>query len=145
MPDYTIETTYRLPVFRHRTYRAETCDAACRAAIDDDDWDDARHDYETAGETHVTGIWQGADAAYRAPAIAVPAEFRQTVQRQAAHFEILLGVLKIILADIRSNRPTTSDWIAKASWAAARAEAILAGAPDPEPSSGTIGGGESDG
>lgn len=69
MPDYTIETTYHLPVFRHRTYSAETCDAACRAAIEDNDWDDARHDYETAGETHVTGIWQGADAAYRAPAI----------------------------------------------------------------------------
>lgn len=145
MPDYTIETTYHLPVFRHRTYRADTCDAACRAAVEDNDWDDARHDYETAGETHVTGIWQGTDAAYRAPAITIRPEFKETVQSKAVHFEILLGVLKIILADIRSDRPTASDWVARASCAVARAEAILAGAPDPETLSGTIIGGESDG
>ena len=36
MPDFTIETTYHLPVFRRRTYAADTLDAACSAAIDDD-------------------------------------------------------------------------------------------------------------
>lgn len=37
---WTIETTYRLPVFRHKTYEAETLAQACRLAIEDDDWDD---------------------------------------------------------------------------------------------------------
>jgi hypothetical protein len=32
----TIETTYRLPVFRHKTYEAETLAHACRLAIEDD-------------------------------------------------------------------------------------------------------------
>ena len=29
MPIFTIETTYRLPVYRQRSYEAETLDAAC--------------------------------------------------------------------------------------------------------------------
>ncbi|WP_331375360.1 hypothetical protein [Sinorhizobium chiapasense] len=144
MPDYTIETNYHLPVFRHRTFRTDTLEAACRAAVEDDSWDDARHDYESSGETHVTGIWQGANAAYRGPAITIPSQFRQMVQRQAGHFEILLGLLKLLLADVQSKRPTSAEWIAKASWAIARGEAILAGLRDPEGSSEPIDGGEAD-
>ncbi len=34
MPRFTIETTYRLPVYRHRTYEAETVEQACRLAIE---------------------------------------------------------------------------------------------------------------
>lgn len=47
MPSYTIESNYRLPVFRHRTYDAETPEDACRAAIEDDDWDRGKEDYES--------------------------------------------------------------------------------------------------
>lgn len=90
-PDYTIETTYHLPVFRHRIHCAESPESACRAAIEDDDWDGAKRDYEAAGETYVTGIWQGVDAAYRGPAVQVASHFEETVQRQVVYFEILLG------------------------------------------------------
>ena len=38
MPDCTIETSYRLPAYRHRTYQADTVALACRQAIEDDDW-----------------------------------------------------------------------------------------------------------
>lgn len=64
MPDFTIETTYHLPVFRHRTYAAETLEAACRTAMDDDNWDIAEKDYDSSGPVHITGIWDGTHAAY---------------------------------------------------------------------------------
>src|ERR1700736_2498415 len=38
MPVFTIETTYRLPVYRHQIYEAATMEEACRFAVDDDDW-----------------------------------------------------------------------------------------------------------
>ena len=70
MPIFTIETTYRLPVYRQRTYEADTLEDACgsrsrtrfgrRAA-----------DIEMSEAIYVTGIWQ-ADAAYRAPAPRFP-------------------------------------------------------------------------
>lgn len=64
MPDFTIESTYHLPVFRHGTYAADTLEAACRAAVDDDNWDLAEKDYDSSGEVHITGVWEGADSAY---------------------------------------------------------------------------------
>ncbi|HLI12376.1 MAG TPA: hypothetical protein VKY65_12345 [Alphaproteobacteria bacterium] len=57
MPTYTIETTYRVPVYRQRTYDAATPAEACRQAIEDDDWSNDKLDYEAAGETYVTGMW----------------------------------------------------------------------------------------
>jgi hypothetical protein len=59
MPRFTIETTYRLPVYRQRTYEAETLEGVCRLAIDDDDWSEQKEDYESSGETYVTGAWPG--------------------------------------------------------------------------------------
>jgi hypothetical protein len=50
MPKFTIETTYSLPIFRQRCYEAETLEAACRLAIEDQDWSDHKEDYETSGE-----------------------------------------------------------------------------------------------
>ena len=72
MPLFTIETTYRLPVYRHRTYEAASIDEACRLAVDDDDWSDEKHDHESAGETYVTGIWSGENAAYSGAAQPIP-------------------------------------------------------------------------
>ncbi len=132
MPTFTIETTYHLPVFRHATYAADTAEAACRLAIEDNDWSGQREDYESSGETYVTGIWEGAEAAYRGPVIPVPAHFEETVQRQAAHFELMLGLLKIVVGDAKARRPTASEWLGKADWAIARGEAILAGARGPD-------------
>lgn len=132
MSDYTVETTYHLPVFRQRSYSADTPAQACRLAIEDDGWEDAREDVDTSGETHVTGIWEGADAAYSGQEIPVPSHFSETVQRKAGHFDILLGALRSLLNDTRAKPITTLDAQAKAAWAIARGEAILAGARDPE-------------
>src|SRR6267142_2296701 len=72
MPVFTIETTYRLPVYRQQTYEAATMEEACRRAIDDDDWSTEKRDYESAGETYVTGIWSGENAAYSGAAQPIP-------------------------------------------------------------------------
>ncbi|OWK24758.1 hypothetical protein AJ87_18710 [Rhizobium yanglingense] len=132
MPDFTIETTYHLPVFRRRTYAADTLDAACRAAIEDDSWDIAEKDFDSSGPIHITGIWNGAHAADAGSPVQIPPQFDEPVQRRARHFEILLGLLKILLDDIRAARPPSLDWLARSAWAIARGEAILAGDPDPE-------------
>jgi len=75
MPSFTIESTYRLPMFRHRTYDAPTLADACRLAIDDEDWFNQKEDYESAGPTYLTGVWPGNDTAYCVPALAIPPEF----------------------------------------------------------------------
>ncbi len=132
MPDYTIETSYRLPAYRHRTYHAETVVLACRQATEDDDWSAEKLSYEDAGETYVSGIWNGVDAAYSGPAIPVPSHFSETAERKVKHFEILLGLLKLLLADVQAARTASDDWLARAVSAVARGEAILAGARDPD-------------
>lgn len=132
MPDFTIETTYHLPVFRHRTYAAATLEAACRAAVDDDNWDLAEKDYDSSGEVHITGVWEGAHSAYTGPSVPVPSQFDEAVQRRARHFEILLGLLKIFFDDAHAARPPSPDWLARSAWEIARGEAILGNAPDPD-------------
>ena len=69
MPRFTIEATYRLPVYRQRSYEAETLEEACRLAVEDDDWSEQKEDYESSGETYVTGAWPGEDTAYRIAAL----------------------------------------------------------------------------
>lgn len=132
MPDFTIESTYHLPVFRHRTYAADTLEAACWAAVDDDNWDLAEKDYDSSGEVHITGVWEGADSAYNGPSVPVPSQFDEAVQRRARHFEILLGLLKIFFDDAQAARPPSLDWLARSAWEIARGEAILGDAPDPD-------------
>jgi hypothetical protein len=132
MPAYTIETTYRVPVYRQRTYDAATPAEACRQAIEDDDWSNDKLDYECAGETYVTGIWLGADAAYSGATVSIPSHFDETIQRKAAHFEVLFGLLKIVVADQIAERRTDTYWLARANAAVAKAKAILVGARDPD-------------
>ena len=38
MPVFTIETLYRLPIYRHRRFEAASVEGACQLALDDDDW-----------------------------------------------------------------------------------------------------------
>jgi hypothetical protein len=132
VPTYTVETTYRVPVYRQRTYHAATPAEACRQAIEDNDWSNDKLDYEAAGETYVTGIWLGADAAYSGETVPVPSHFDETVQRQAAQFEVLFGLLKIVIADQVAQRRSDAYWLDRANAAVAKAEAILAGARDPD-------------
>lgn len=131
MANFTIETCYHVPVYRHRTYQAQSLDQACRLAIEDDDWSDEKVDTDSAGETFVSGIWRGRYAAYRGRAVNVPSGFQQKIRRQADHFEVLLGVLKILAhLDDRANTDAPH-WLPRARAAIAKAEAILAGDPDP--------------
>lgn len=132
MPDYTVEVTYHLPVYRQRSYSAETPAQACRLAIEDDGWEDATEDVDSSGETYVTGIWEGLAAAYTGQEIPLPTQFMETVQRKAEHFDILLDLLRTLLRAARATQVTAPDTQARAAWAIARGEAILAGARDPD-------------
>ena len=132
MPKYTIETTYRLPVFRHKTIEAPSVEEACRQAIEDDVWENERRDYESVGETFVTGIWQGADAAYRGTAELLPSQFAEAVQRKAGHFDELLGVLRLPARKMGLSAVEFERWLPLALAAVAKAEAILGGRPDPD-------------
>ena len=130
MPHFTIEATYRIPVYRQRTYEAETVEQACRLAIEDDDWSDQKEDYESSGETYVIGAWPGADTAYRV--LPVSSQFGETLQRKADHFETLLGILKVLAHAPDATAPDLPFWRPRADAAIAKAEAILAGARDPD-------------
>lgn len=121
MPVFTIETSFWTPAYRHGSYEAATLEDACRLAIEDDCWDSQKTDYDCCGETHVTGIWCGADAAYEGPALAIPAEFGLSEQRKADHFDVLLALL-------RKHGPKAH---ASVRNVIAKAEAIIAGKPDP--------------
>ena len=132
---FTIETTYRLPVYRHRTYEAETVEQACRLAIEDDDWDEQKRDYETAGESYVSGAWRG-DTAYSGRAEHFPSRFEETNQRKVDHFETLLGLLKIFAQARPLDKAAREFWGPRSRDAVAKGEAILGGANNPgEPTS----------
>jgi hypothetical protein len=130
MPIFTIETTYRLPVYRQRSYGAESLDEVCRLAVEDDARDNEKRDYESAGETYVTGVWEGRDTAYSGPSVPVPSHCRETVQRKADHFEVLLGLVKVLSGAAEAS--DRSYWQDRAVSAIAKAEAILAGVRDPD-------------
>jgi hypothetical protein len=132
MPIFTIETTYHLPVYRQRSYEADAVEQACRLAIEDDDWTDEKLDHETAGETYVSGIWEGPDAAYAAPPIPVPSQYGDLLPRKADHFEVLLGIVKVLARDGESGTLDRAFWQTRAAAAIAKAEAILAAARDPD-------------
>lgn len=121
MPAFTIETTYHLPIYRHHVHTAANLAEACRRAINDDDWRFERRDYDTAGPVFVSGAWLGPDTAYRGNPLAVPSHFDEPIQRKADHFGVLLALLKLCAAPDNSA----------AQAAIAKAEAILAGTPDP--------------
>lgn len=132
MPRFKIETVRHLPSHRHRTYGAETVADACRQAIEDKDWSGEMIDRDCAGEVFVSGIWKVADIARAGPPMPIPSHYRETIQRQAAHFEILHGLLKMFLCDVRAGNASSDQWIERAAWAVACAEAIIAGARDPD-------------
>lgn len=136
MPIFTIETTYRLPVYRQRSYEAETLEVACALAIADEGWDDEKSDVETSGDTYVTGAWDGRDAAYRGRALSIPSQFSEQVQRKADHFEVLLGLLKVFAHAPDAEPADGPFWRQRLDAAIARAEAILAGEKDPEAAGG---------
>jgi len=136
MPTFTIETTYRLPIYRQRNYDAETLDEACALAIADEGWDDEKSDVETSGDTYVTGAWDGCNAAYRGRALSIPSQFGEQIQRKADHFELLLGLLKVF-AHAQDAEPADGPfWRQRLNAAIAKGEAILADEPHPQAAGG---------
>lgn len=132
MAIYTIETTYHLPVYRQRRYEADTLNEACRSAVAEDDWDDAKRDYESSGETYVTGIWEGADAAYAGSAIAIPEQFGETIQRKAELFDVLVDLLREPARVMGLSRDQFAEWLPRALDTLAKADAIVGGPLMPE-------------
>ncbi len=124
MPTYTIEATYRLPVYRQKTYSASTLEAACEIALHDGDWSAGKEDVDTAGETYVSGAWAGAGNAYRGRALPVSAQFHETAGRMQEHFPALLQDLK----EATRGRTITTELYA----AVVKADAIITGASDPD-------------
>jgi hypothetical protein len=137
MPAYTVESSYHLPNYRHHTYIADDPMAACLAALDDDDWDGGQADYESAGETYVSGLWLGEDAAYRGEALLIPAQFDETANRKAGYFGNLVAILETVTAELRSAAGKISPdgavgaVLDQAAMAIAKGRAILSGAADP--------------
>ncbi|PRD43536.1 hypothetical protein C5748_09695 [Phyllobacterium phragmitis] len=124
MPFFTVETTYHLPVYRRRTYEAASADDACRVAISDDGWEDAKEDVDTSGETYVTGLWKGRQA-YAVPDIPIPERFDETVQRKAEMFSILLALLREPAQKMGLSQHDFERWLPRAQTAIARADAIV--------------------
>lgn len=131
MPLYTIETTYRLPYYRQRTYNAATVEDACRLAVDDDDWDNEKPDFECAGETYVTGIWAGADMAYEGKNFPVPSHFDESIQRKADHVDELIELLDTVAKPMGISKVDFEHWLPRAQAAVAKAKAIVEGRRDP--------------
>ncbi|MCR6502934.1 hypothetical protein MUO32_28315 [Shinella sp. CPCC 101442] len=93
MPAYTIETTYKLPIYRHRVYNADTLEEACLLAVRDADWNDERPDIEASERTFVSGIWEGALQEVAGRAVSVPPTFDEAVRRKADLFEHSLRLI----------------------------------------------------
>ncbi len=128
MPIYTVETTYRLPVYHRRNYEAATPEEACSLALDDEGWGDAEEDVDTSGETYVTGIWKGRNAAHSGAGIAVPEEFGETVQRKAELFDTLVAIVREPARPLGLSQYQFEHWLPRALSVLAKADAI-AGPP----------------
>lgn len=132
MPRFTIETTYRMPYYRHAVYDAATPEEACRLAIEDDDWSCELPDHECAGPTYVTGIWKGGGAAYEGKNILVPSQFDETIRRKADHFTELLDQLAFVARPMGVSVVDFERWLPRAMAAVEKARAIMEERRDPE-------------
>jgi hypothetical protein len=54
MPAYAIAREYKLPIYQHLIIEAPDLPAACRQAIDYDDWQTSSEDYDGCGPTYLT-------------------------------------------------------------------------------------------
>lgn len=124
MPVYTVETAYHLPVNRQRSYDAPTPEEACLRAIEDDGWEDAKEDVDTSGETYVSGLWLGDDAAYSSEDLTIPEEFGETVQRKADILDEVVSLLREAARPMGLSRLDFERWLPRAVAALAKADAI---------------------
>ena len=126
MPIFTIETSYRLPIYRHSTYEADDVEQACRCAIEDDDWSGEKLDYEFAGRTvcvrHLAGN-------QRRLSRCGAADFVPIRRCSPAHGPLLRICCSACSRSWRERRtwtaPDLHSWLPRAQAAIAKAEAIL--------------------
>lgn len=137
MPAFTIETTYRLPIYRRRKYHAATLAEACRLAIEDDDWSGQKEDHDCAGETYVSASWSAEGEPHSVQELPVPTQFDETLQRKADHFDELLEQLAFVAQPMGLSRVDFERWLPNARAAVRKAGAILAGQRDPDDAGGT--------
>lgn len=131
MPKFTVESSYCLPMFRHRTYEAETPEAAASLALADEDWNGQKADPESIKPHKVTGIWEGEDAAYTGKAVPV-ADLDEVMRGAAMDMYVALKLAidewPAFDDDEDVNGGDLVDWFAhwreKAKAAVAKAEAL---------------------
>jgi hypothetical protein len=124
MPKFTIESTFRVPHYRHSTYEAPDFAAALAMAESDDDWSKMKEDFETAGATLVTGAWAG-EVDHQGAALALPRRF---------HLLTTNGLRPYVVGPF-ADYMTASEWAAahldgRAQWLFFEGEAGEALAPD---------------
>lgn len=73
---------------------------------------------------------------YSVSALPVPTQFGDSLHRKAEHFEVLLDLLKIFAQPSDAGPAHDLAWRQRADAAIAKAQAILAGAPDPDEDGG---------
>jgi hypothetical protein len=123
MARFSIETTYKLPIYRLRIFEALSVEEACRQALEDDNWENAKRDYDSSSEPCVTGIWP-AGAEYACFSLPIPPAFMEAIIRKTGHCDTLMS----LLAEMTSNDPPQGapfeDWLRRAKEALAEASAI---------------------
>lgn len=126
MPRYCVETSFHLPTYHHTVVEADSPEEACRLALENDDWSDAKQDPESAGETYVSGIWIGA-IPYEGDSVEVPTEFEESVTRRATHY------LELLMLLVEASYGAFESWRPRVSTALQKARAIFDRRPDPSP------------
>lgn len=132
MPEFIIQTVRQRPIRLSRSYDSPTLEAACQLAIADSDLSKGLEADAIPGAIFIGAAWCGGGETESTPAsLPVPSQFREPARRRAEHFEVLLGLLKLLAHPSSASARDISFWRQRADAAIAKAEAILAGAPDP--------------
>ncbi|MBY0351177.1 hypothetical protein [Tabrizicola sp.] len=77
-------------------------------------------------------MWAGDVQPYSVPPLSVPGQFDETIQRKADHFDELLTQLSFVAQPMGISRHDFERWLPHAQAAVRKAQAILAGARNPE-------------
>ncbi len=136
MTTFTIESTYRIPIYRQRSYEAETLAASLPPRHRRRQLGGAEGGLRIRRRNLRDRRLAGRRPAYASPALPIPSHFGEALQRKAEHFEVLLGLLKVFALPTDGGPTDEPFWRQRAHVAIAKAEAILAGARDPDDEGG---------
>ena len=80
MPRYIVERQYLLPVYQHIIVEADNVGAACKKAVEHDDWESSEKDYDGSLPTTITRIVEAKDGddeyvLYARPELPIPRAF----------------------------------------------------------------------